>query len=90
MAQSKSALKRVRQNEAAKARNRWRKRTMREAIKAFRDALTSGSPEQAQEALRNAGSVIDRTAQKGVIHRNQASRRKSRLAKVLAARQAKA
>lgn len=90
MAHSKSAMKRVRQNEAARARNRWRKRAMRDAIKEFRDALTSGTPADAQEAFRKAGSIIDRTAQKGVIHRNQASRRKSRLAKVLAARQAQA
>ncbi len=86
MAHSKSAMKRIRQNTAARSRNRWHKRAMREAIKDFRHALTAGSSAEAQEALRKATSEIDRNAQRGVIHKNQAARRKSRLAKALAAR----
>ncbi|MBX3323861.1 MAG: 30S ribosomal protein S20 [Phycisphaeraceae bacterium] len=79
MAHSKSAQKRVRQNESARARNRWRLRTMREAIKSFQTACASGSAEEAAKAYQSCASIIDKTASKGVIHKNQASRRKSRL-----------
>ncbi|RMD65872.1 MAG: 30S ribosomal protein S20 [Planctomycetota bacterium] len=89
MAHSLSAKKRVRQNHKRRARNRWRLRTMRAAIKDLREKILHGSVEEAQEAARRTFSVIDRTAQKGVIHKNAAARRKSRLnarlkAKVLA------
>ncbi len=79
MAHSNSAKKRVRQNITARARNRWRMRNMRAAMKTFDDALATGSNEEATTAYRAAAAIIDRTAQAGVIHRNQASRRKSRL-----------
>jgi len=79
MAHSVSARKRVRQNATHRARNRWRLRTMREAIKTFELKLSSGDKAAAQDALRSVCSVIDKTAQKGVIHKSQAARRKSRL-----------
>lgn len=79
MAHSRTALKRIRQNEAHRARNRWRLRTMRESIAKFLGSLAHGSADDATKAYRECASVIDKTAQKGVIHRNQASRRKSRL-----------
>lgn len=79
MAHSLSAKKRIRQNASHRALNRWRLRSMRVAIKGFQTALASGSNEEAQQAYREAAKVIDRTAQNGVIHRNQAARRKSRL-----------
>ncbi len=79
MAHSKSAQKRIRQNIAARSRNRWRLRSMRAAIKDFQEACAKGTPEEAAAAYRKASAQIDKTAQKGVIHRNQASRRKSRL-----------
>lgn len=79
MANTRSAKKRIRQNLAARARNRWRLRTMRQAIKAFDSALAAGEVKQASEAFRTASAVVDKTAQKGVIHRNQAARRKSRM-----------
>lgn len=79
MAHSLSAKKRIRQNITRRARNRWRLRAMREAIKRFDGAVASGSPDEAKAAYRDAVSVIDKTAQKGPIHRNQANRRKSRL-----------
>lgn len=79
MAHSLSAQKRIRQNEKRRARNRWRLRSMKLAIKGFSDKLTHGSVDEAKEAFKAASSIIDRTAQKGVIHRNQAARRKSRL-----------
>ena len=86
MAHSLSARKRVRQNEAARARNRWRLRTMREAIKTFRDKLVHGSVAEAAEAMKACAQIVDRSAQKGVIHKNQAARRKSRMSAALKAR----
>jgi len=77
MAHSNSAKKRIRQNLTRRSLNRWRLRTMRVAIKDFEDSMSSGG--DAVTAYRKASAVIDRTAQKGVIHRNQAARRKSRM-----------
>ncbi len=79
MAHSVSAKKRIRQNQTHRARNRWRLRTMREAIKEFQTKLSAGDNSGAQDALKTACAVIDKTAQKGVIHKGQAARRKSRL-----------
>lgn len=79
MAHSISARKRVRQNVKHRAVNRWRLTTMRESIKDFNEQILHGSLEKASEAFRKCVRVIDRTAQQGVIHRNQAARRKSRL-----------
>lgn len=88
MAHSLSAQKRVRQNEAARARNRWRMKTMRDAIKAFRDSLAHGSVEDAAKAMRECAKIVDKTASNGVIHKNQASRRKSRMSAALKAKKA--
>jgi len=79
MAHSNSARKRVRQNVTHRARNRWRLKGMRTAIKEFNQKLAQGSPDEAAAAYREASKIIDKTAQKGVIHKNQAARRKSRL-----------
>lgn len=78
MANHKSALKRAKQSEVRRLRNRARKTRMKNVIKSLEDALRS-NPELAQERLRDAISTIDRTAQKGVIHRNKAARKISRL-----------
>lgn len=86
MAHSLSAQKRVRQNSAANALNRWRLRAMRDAIKDFSDKLAKGDVKGATESFRNAAKVIDKTAAKGVIHKNQAARRKSRLSARLKAK----
>ena len=87
MAHSVSARKRVRQNEKARARNRWRLRTMRAAIKTFNEKITHGSAAEASDAFRACCRVLDRSAQKKVIHKNQAARRKSRLSARLKAKQ---
>lgn len=79
MAHSNSARKRVRQNISHRARNRWRLKGMRTAIKEFQQKIAQGSVEEAAAALKQANRIIDKTAQKGVIHKNQAARRKSRL-----------
>lgn len=83
MANIESAKKRMRQNVKRRALNRWRMRAMRQAMKSFQKELAAGNLEEATAAARTAGSVIDKTAQKGVIHRNQAARRKSRMSKHL-------
>lgn len=87
MAHSLSAQKRIRQAEKRNARNRWRKSQMREAVTAFRDKLAHGTLDEASAALKTASRTIDRVAQKGTIHKNQAARRKSRLTEALKARQ---
>ncbi len=79
MAHSKSAQKRIRQNASARSRNRWRLRLMRDAIKEFQVAVAKGTKDEASEAFKTASKLIDKTAQKGVIHKNQAARRKSRM-----------
>ncbi|MEX2218995.1 MAG: 30S ribosomal protein S20 [Phycisphaerales bacterium] len=86
MAHSISSRKRVRQNLKSRARNRWRLRTMRDAIKEFRDKLVHGTVDEATTAMRACAKVVDRTAAKGVIHKNQAARRKSRMSAALKAR----
>lgn len=79
MAHSLSAKKRVRQTESINARNRWRKVQMRTVIKECLEKIAHGSNDDAKKAFQAATKVIDRSAQKGVIHKNQAARRKSRL-----------
>lgn len=88
MAHSLSAQKRVRQNATQRSRNRWRLVSMRKAIKDFEEQLLHGTPAKAREAFQACTKLIDRTAQKGVIHRNQASRRKSRLSARLKTKEA--
>jgi small subunit ribosomal protein S20 len=79
MAHSLSARKRVRQNVEHRARNRWRLRALRNAMKEFLDKLVHGTAAEAKESFIKASAIVDRTAQKGVIHKKQASRRKSRM-----------
>jgi small subunit ribosomal protein S20 len=80
MAHSRTARKAVRQNVARNALNKWRLKAMRDTIKDFNKLVAEHStPEKLQEQFLKCQKVIDRTAQKGVIHKNQAARRKSRL-----------
>lgn len=91
MANSVSSRKRVRQNLKRRARNRWRLRSMRIAIRDFLQVIAHGSADEAAASFTKCTAVIDKTAQNGVIHKNQASRRKSRLsAKLKAKKTAKA
>ena len=62
-------------------RNRARKTRMKTAIKAVYSAIEANSVDQAQEALRTAIKVIDRTAARGVLHKRTAARKVSRLSK---------
>lgn len=79
MAHSRTARKRIRQNLKRRALNRWRLRSMRMVLKEFNDKILHGTAEEAKNAYLKCQKVIDRTAQKGTIHKNQAARRKSRM-----------
>ena len=83
MANHKSAAKRNRQNVVKKARNAHIRSTMRNLVKHVREAVTAGNKEAAQTALEKAVPYIDKTSTKGVIHKATASRKISRLNKLV-------
>lgn len=85
MPHHKSAAKRVITNEKARRRNIATRSRMRAAVKAVRQA---SSRDQAEAAYRLAVAVLDRTASKGIIKKETASRQKSRLARFAATRSA--
>ena len=88
MANTASAKKRIRQNEKRRMRNKvWRNRA-RTTVKEARTAIDSGNREAAENATQVAIKQLDKAASKGVIHSKNASRRKSRLMKLLAAMEA--
>ena len=90
MANIKSQIKRNRQNEKRRVRNRFYAGRARTAVKKARLAMDKGTPESAEQATREAISALDKAAEKGIIHKNNAARRKSRLMKRLAAEQKQA
>ena len=83
MANIKSQIKRNRQNEKRRLRNRAARGGARAAVNLARSAFENDSAE-AKEAVFKAISALDKAAQKGVIHKNNAARRKGRLLKKLA------
>lgn len=85
MANIKSQIKRIKQNEKRRLRNRVVRGSSRSAVRNARLALESGNVEASQSAVLQAVSALDKAAEKGVIHKNNAARRKSRLMKRLAA-----
>ena len=78
-----SAIKRMRQNQKRRMRNRRIRSRMRTEIKKFRGLVEQGAIDEARQALPSVYSIIDSTARKGIIHPNTAGRYKSRLAKQL-------
>jgi small subunit ribosomal protein S20 len=76
---TRSAAKAHRQSLKRRLRNRAVKSATKTAIKKAQDAIASGNLELARESVRKAISALDRAAKKGVIHPNNAARRKSRL-----------
>ena len=68
MANHKSALKRAKQNEERRQRNRARKTRMKNVVKAVEQAIATNDKELAMSKLKEAVSIIDKTASKGVIH----------------------
>ena len=83
MANIKSQIKRNRQNEKKRLRNRAFRGSARVAVREARATIDAGTPDKA--AVLAAISRLDKAAEKGVIHKNNAARRKSRLMKALAA-----
>ncbi|HEY59436.1 MAG TPA: 30S ribosomal protein S20 [Anaerolineae bacterium] len=84
MANIKSAIKRNKQNIKRRSRNNFFRGKARTFVKRARLAISAGDKENAQEAVKVAISALDKAAEKGVLHKNNASRRKSRLMKGLA------
>jgi small subunit ribosomal protein S20 len=83
MPNTKSAQKRLRQNEARRVRNRAIKSTIKTQLRRVREAVSSGNLEQANTEFRVAAQKLDQAGQKRVIHRNKASRTKSRLQRLI-------
>ncbi len=77
----KSAIKRVKTNEKKRHQNMSQKSALRTSIKSVDTAILKGDVEGAKEALIKASKRLDKAASKGLIHKNKASRKKSRLAK---------
>ena len=84
MANIKSQIKRIRQNEKAHQRNKAVKSALKTHVRKFREAADSGNVEEATQALRVATRQLDKAVSKGVIHKNQAANRKSAIARRLA------
>ncbi len=85
MANIKSAEKRIEQSAKRRERNRAQRSRMRSAVRKVREAVTAGDRAKAEELLAETLSLVDVTAQKGVIHDNAAARTKSRLTRAVAA-----
>lgn len=79
MANLQSAKKRIRQNIKRRERNRRYRSAARTYIRRSRELIAEGRLEEAEEAVRMAASTLDKAARKGVIHPNNAARRKSRI-----------
>ncbi|MDR2372951.1 MAG: 30S ribosomal protein S20 [Bifidobacteriaceae bacterium] len=85
MANIKSQIKRNRQNEKRRLRNKAVKSELKTYVRRTREAIAAGDKDAAAEALRTATRKLDKAAAKGVIHKNQAANRKSALATRVAA-----
>ncbi|HLT09713.1 MAG TPA: 30S ribosomal protein S20 [Micromonosporaceae bacterium] len=84
MANIKSQIKRNRQNEKRRLRNKSVKSSLKTAIRKFHETAASGDTEAAAALMREASRKLDKAVSKGVIHKNQAANRKSAIAKKLA------
>jgi small subunit ribosomal protein S20 len=79
LANHKSAIKRHEQSEKRRQRNASVKTTIKTAVKKVKDSVKSANAEEAKASLKTATSLLDSAVTKGVLHRNNASRRVSRL-----------
>lgn len=79
MANTRSAIKRLRSAERRRLRNRVYRGQARTAVKKARHLMDTGHLEEAREAVHAAVTALDMAAKKGIIHKNNAARRKSRL-----------
>lgn len=82
MANHKSALKRIRSNEAKKLRNKYQHKTTRTFLKKLR---TTTDKSEAQELLKTVSGMLDKLAKKNIIHKNKAANLKSSLTKHVSA-----
>ncbi len=80
VANIKSQIKRNKQNEKARQRNKAVKSELKTAVRKFREAADAGNVDEATLAMRAASVKLDKAASKGVIHKNQAANRKSAIA----------
>ena len=85
MANSAQARKRARQAEATRQRNASLKSELRTAVKKVKKAIAAGDKAAANKQLQESQAVIDRVADKKIIHKNMASRTKSRLSQAIKA-----
>ena len=83
MANTKSALKRIRITDFRTKRNKMISSSLRTSIRRFEDSLNAGNLDEAKSLYRNAARTIDKAVSKGAIHKNTAARKKSRLSKQL-------
>lgn len=81
MANIKSALKRIRSSERKRLRNKPVRTALKTYIKTANSTIASSDTDTSGDAVVRAISALDKAANKGIIHRNQAARRKSRLMK---------
>ncbi len=81
MANIKSQIKRNKQNEKARQRNKAVKSALKTSVRQFREAADAGDEDKATQAMHVAFVKLDKAAGKGVIHKNQAANRKSAIAK---------
>ena len=79
MAHHKSAIKRIRQTERRTERNKANRSRLRSQIKAFRSAAAEQSESEVRRLLPSTISLVDRSVQKGILHRNKGNRIKSSL-----------
>jgi small subunit ribosomal protein S20 len=84
VANIKSQIKRNRQNENRRVRNKSVKSSLKTAVRKFHESATAGDVETTTALMRDAARKLDQAASKGVIHANQAANRKSAIARRLA------
>jgi small subunit ribosomal protein S20 len=84
VANIKSQIKRNRQNEKRRLRNKAVKSSLKTAVRKFNASVAGGDAQSASELMRDASRKLDQAVSKGVIHKNQAANRKSSIAKRLA------
>jgi small subunit ribosomal protein S20 len=81
VANIKSQIKRNKQNEKARLRNKAVKSSLKTAVRKYHAAVEAGDVEKATVLMREASRKLDKAVSKGVIHANQAANRKSAIAK---------
>ena len=76
-----SSIKSMKKDAARNRRNNMRKSLLKTSLRKFQKAMAEGDPEKVKDVLLQTTRVIDKSASKGIIHRNAAARRKSKLAR---------